>query len=158
MSLRERVAGAWPGDGQADQREAEHLECHGSVVRQVVAEPARVVDLGGERAEEVELVGLGRSGDGELADDPAGIVEHRRQRDPAGRRHPGRQQGRQPRLRARPGHPVLGVVRDLGDADALADRGDLAATHVPGVRAPERDILLRLQAGLLEPQRVLQAE
>ena len=44
-----------------------------------------MVDLGGERAEDEVLVGLARAGDREFADDPAGLVEHRRQDDPAGR-------------------------------------------------------------------------
>ena len=130
---------------------------HGPVAREVVAEPARVVGLGGQRSEQVELVGLGGSRHGELADDPALVVEHRRQRDPPGRRHPGGQQGRQPRLRARPGDPVLRVVRDLRHPDPLADGGDLLGDALPGIRAAEGDLLPRLEAGLLEPERVLEA-
>ena len=68
---REHVARARPGDGQPDQAQPEHLEPDRPVGRQVVAEPARVVDLGRQRPEQVELVGLGRPRDGELADDPA---------------------------------------------------------------------------------------
>ena len=112
----------------------------------------------GQRPEQVELVGLGGAGDRELADDPSRVVEHRGQRDPAGCRHPRGQQRRQPRLGARPGDPVLGVVRDLGHPDPLADGGDLLGHALPGVRAAERDVLLRLEALPLEPQRVLEAE
>ena len=154
----EHVARARPGNRQPGQPQPEHLEPDRSVARQVVAEPARVVDLRRQRPEQVELLRVGRPGDRELADDPARVVEHRGQRDPAGRRHPRRQQRGQPVRRALAGHPVLRVVRDLGHPDPLANRGHLAGDAVPGVRAVERDLLDRLLAGLLEPQRVLQPE
>ena len=53
-----------------------------SAGRQVGEEPPRVVHLGGLRAEQEELVVAG-AGDGELADDAAVGVEHRRQGDAA---------------------------------------------------------------------------
>ena len=117
-----------------------------------------MVSLGRKRAEEVVLVCVGRPGDRELAGDPARVVEHRRQRDPARLRHPGGEQGGQPRLGAGPAHPILGVVRDLRHPDSLADRRDLLRDALPGVRAAEGHVLLRGEAGLLEPEGVLQAE
>ena len=52
---RGRRATCGPAIAQPDQPEAEDLEPHGPVGRQVVAEPARVVDLGRQRPEQVEL-------------------------------------------------------------------------------------------------------
>ena len=88
----EDVARPRPGQRQTDEGQAEDLERHRPVARQVVAEPARVVGLGRERAEQVKLVGRGGPGDGELADDPPGVVEHRGERDPSLRGHSGGEQ------------------------------------------------------------------
>ena len=155
---RQHVPRPRTSHGHAGQAQAEDLERDAAIGRQVVAEPARVMDLGRQRSEEVEHLGVGRAGDRELADDPALVVEHRRQRDPPDARHARRQQRREPGLGARSGDAVLGVVRDLGHAHALAHRGDLAGDLLPGVRAAERDVLARLLAGRLEPERVLQPE
>ena len=154
---REHVARARPGDRQPDEAQPEHLEADRAVGRQVMAEPARVMDLRGERSEEVELVGIGRPGDRELPDDPAGVVEHRGQRDPPRRGHPRGEQRRQPGLGAGARDPVLCVVRDLGHPDPLADGRDLLSHAVPRVRPSERDFLLGFEARALEPQRVLEA-
>ena len=96
---RQHVARPRASHGQAGQAKAEDLEADAAVGRQVVAEPARVMDLGRQRSEEVERLVVGRAGDRELADDPALIVEHRGQRDASDGRHPRRQQRREPRLR-----------------------------------------------------------
>ena len=55
----EDVARPRTRDGHADQRQPQHLEPDRAVIGQVVPEPARVMDLGRQRAEEVELVRLG---------------------------------------------------------------------------------------------------
>ena len=154
----QHVARPRAGDRQARQRQAEDLEPDAPVGRQVMAEPARVVDLRRQRPEQVERGRLVGPCDGELADDPAGVVEHRRQRDPSDLRHPGCEERRQPGLRTGPGDPVLGVVGDLRHPDPFADGGHLLGHLRPGVRAPERDVLDRRQPLRLEPQRMLQAE
>src|SRR6478609_1702008 len=84
-----------------------------------------------ERSSAVTFESVSRAGDGEFADDPAGLVEHGRQDDPAGLRHPGRQERRQPGFRSWPCRPVLGVVRDLREADPLAYSRNLARDAVP---------------------------
>ena len=147
-----------PGYGQADQPEAQHVEPHAAVRRQVVAEPARMMDLCRQRPEQVELVRLGGSCDREFADDAACIVEHRGQGDAAGRRHARRQQRGQPGLGAWPYDPVLGVIGDLRHADPFTDRRNLRRYLRPRVGAPERDLLPWLQPRFLKPQRVLKPE
>ena len=89
---REDVARTRACQGQPGQAQAEDLEADAAVGRQVVPEPARVMDLGGQGAEEVERVGVRWSRDRELADDAALVVEHRGQRDAPDGRHPRGQQ------------------------------------------------------------------
>jgi hypothetical protein len=85
----------------------------------VVEEPARVVDLGGLRTEQEELV-VADPADGELADDPALRVQHRGQVGAADLRQPVREQALEPVGGTGARHPVLGEVRRLAEPDPLA--------------------------------------
>ena len=57
-----------------------------------------------------------------------------------------------------PRHAVLGEVRALAEADPLAHGPRLLADALERVRAVERDVLDRFEAGPLEPQRMLEPE
>ena len=89
---RQDVARPRTGDGQPGQPQPQDLEADAARRPAGGGGTSGVVDLGRQRAEEVELVGLGRARDRELADDPARVVEHRGQRDPPDGRHPRGQQ------------------------------------------------------------------
>ncbi len=119
-------------------------------------EPAPVVGLGGMRTEQEEFVITG-TGDRELAEDSALWVEHRRQHDSTDRRHPIREQAREPGGGAGSGHVILSEVRRLDEPDTIADGGAFRGNLVPGVGTAERDVLDRFLSCCLKPQRVLEA-
>ena len=129
----------------------------GLPARQVVDEPARVVDLGRLRTEQEEVV-VTDPRDRELADDAALRVEHRRQVRAADLREPVGEQPLQPVGGALARHAVLGEVGALAEPDPLAHGPRLLAHALERVRAVERDVLDRLETGALEPQRVLEPE
>ena len=105
-----------------------------------------MVHLGRLRAEQEELV-VADAGDGELADDPAVRVEHRRERDAPDLRQAVGEQPLQPLGGAVAGDPVLGEVGALGQPDPLADGAALLGDDGEGVRPAERHVLDRLLPG-----------
>ena len=136
----EHVARSRAGQPQPDEVQPDDLERDVAAGGQVVLEPTLVVRLPGERSEQGECLRV-RPGDGELPDDPARFVEHRRQADPAHRRQAIREQPSQPGRGACAGHPVFRKVGDLDEADAFANGGAFGGDLRPGIRATERHIL-----------------
>ena len=134
------------GEHQPHQAHPEALDPH-VAARQVRLEPAQVVELGGRRAPDEEIVGAALR-HGEVADQLAGLVQHRRERDPPGARHPVGEQPLEPGLGAVASHRELGEVGDLGDADAFANGANLVAHRVEIVGAMERqDVAMLLSLG-----------
>src|SRR3546814_15821141 len=78
--------------------------------RQVLLEPAQVIVLGDAGAEDEEAL-RPRLGDGEVADDLAGGIQHRREHQAAFSRHAIGQQVRPPALGAGSRHFVLEIGR-----------------------------------------------
>ena len=125
--------------------------------RQVRLEPAQMILLGDARAED-EVAAASGVGDGEVADQLALVVQHRRQREAAVARQPVREHALEPRAGAGPRDLVLGEARRLEQSDAVADRAALLADGAVRIRAAVGDVLARLGAGRREPQRMLEAE
>ena len=116
-----------------------------------------MMHLGSLRSEQEELV-LIDAGDGELTLDAALRVQHRGEIGAADLGQRVGEQPLQPRCRTCAADLVLGEVRCFRQADALAHSPALLAHGVERVRTMEGDVFLRLEARLLEPQRVLQTE
>ena len=120
--LLQQLARLGPGDRQAGIVHRRAAACH-AVLGQMPLEPAQVIALGRQRADEQELV-VGVAADGEIADQLAALVEHRRQREPADRRHAVGHDLIEELRRARPLDLDLAVIGDLGHADGCrAPRG-----------------------------------
>ena len=153
----QHVARSRAGQPQPDEVQPDDLERNVATDGQVIQEPTLVVRLAGERSEQGERLHV-RPGDGELPDDPARLVEHRRQADPAHRRQAIREEPRQPGRGACAGHPVLRKVGDLDEADAFADGGTFGGDLRPGIRSTERHILDGWRPRCPEPEGMLKPE
>ncbi len=99
-------------------------------------EPAQVPVLEVVRAGQPEAF-LGQPGHGQVAHQPAGRSEHRREADPTHAGQPPGQEVVEPGRGPLPGHLVAGVLGDLAGARGRPDRGDLLGHDRLGVRPPE---------------------
>ena len=125
--------------------------------RQMRVEPAQVVLLGDAGTEHEKAAAAGM-GDGEIADQLAFIVQHRRQREPARARQPVREHALEPRGRTGARHFVLGEARRLEQPDRIAHGATLVADRAMRVGAAVRDVLDGVDVRRREPERVLEAE
>jgi len=112
------------------------VDAYRPLAGQVLFEPAHVVSLSRRRTKHHEAL-VTRLGDGEIADQLAEFVEHRRQHDAPGLRHAVGHQPVEEIFRTRAGNLVFGEVGDLCDADALAHRAHFVADMFEIVRAVE---------------------
>ena len=142
-------------DRQPDQIHVEPVHLDRAVIGQMLLEPAHVIDRRAQRAPDHEPP-FARLGDGEIADQLARVVQHRRQHQPPGARHGVGHQMIQPGLGPRTRHLVFGEIGDLGDADAFAHAAHLGPDMLEIVRAVEAGDVMRLPGRGREPQRRLQ--
>ena len=168
------------GDRQAGRLEAERFVADRTVGGQLLVEPSLVIPLGDTGTEEHEFLtvtgvaggaacdgrcrtfgGPGRSaerGDGEVADQVARRVGHRRECHATGVRDATGQDAIEVRASAGTAELELREAGGLPQANTRANGEGLLADLVPGVGATERDVLDGLLTFLLEPERGLQPE
>ena len=120
-------------------------------------EPAHVEFLGKAGADQKVAVGR-EAGDREIADDLAGLRQHRGQRNAAWTRQLAGQQMVQPGPRPRAGNLVFAVVRGLVNADRLAHRLAFGPDMGESVGAAIGRRFRRLNAFGRKPQSMFQPE
>src|SRR5215469_5082709 len=117
-------------------------------------EPAQMILLGDARAEDDEALGS-EIGHGEIADEFALVVEHRRQRHAALARQPIREHVLEPPRRSWTRNFVARKGRDFQQADFAAYGAAFLTYGSMSVRASVSDVFARLDALRCKPQRVL---
>ena len=154
--LLQHLAGLRPRDGEADEAHVIAVDMDRAVLRQMLLEPAHVILLRLGRTPHVEAV-IRRLGDGEVADQLAGGVQHRRQDEAARLRHLVGHHARQEGFSTRAREAVLGEIGDLGDAHAVARGQHLRLHMLEVVGAAEGHDILGLDTLGREPQRGFEA-
>ena len=145
-----------PRDRYAAERRG--LGSHEDVRRRVrLPEPAHVELLGKAGADDHEAI-VREAGDREVADDAAGGVEHRRQREPSRFRDLAGKDAVEPASRAAPGHLVFAIVGRLVESDGRANRPAFSLDDREGFGAAVGRRFPSLDAVGGEPQGMLEAE
>ena len=170
----EQCSRLWAGDGETTEVPAQRAVCDVGAGRDRLIEPTLVEPGCHARTEHDEAFlvtrvlrcttgrcgartfgsagGRPKTGDGEIADELAVVVDHRRQDHSPRSREPIGDDRIEIAPRIRAAEDELGEAGCLHDSDPAANSEGFFANGVPGVGAAEGDLLNGVEPWLLEPQ------